>query len=75
LRALKGAQRVIVLVPARNQGSTVFCVVAPIVPELVAEELVDEGVVVNGQSTDRTVEMAAASGATVLPLPAHCERS
>ena len=69
LVALKGDRTVSVLVPALNEEPTVAGVVAPLVDLLVPAGLVDEVVVVDGGSTDRTAEAARAAGARVLHLP------
>lgn len=68
LVALKADRSVSVLVPALNEAATVAGVITPLVQELFA--LVDEVVVVDGGSTDRTPELAEATGARVLRLPA-----
>ena len=69
LVARKAGRTVSVLVPARDEEPTVTGVVRPLVEELVPAGLVDEVVVVDGRSTDRTAELAAAAGARVLRLP------
>ncbi len=69
LVALKGERTVSVLVPALNEEPTVAGVVGPLVDVLVPAGLVDEVVVVDGGSTDRTAERARAAGARVLYLP------
>ena len=56
-----------VCIPARNEATTVGAVVAAIRAALVkAAPLVDEIVVVDDHSTDRTAELAAAAGARVV---------
>ncbi len=67
LIALKADAAVSVLVPALNEAATVAGVVTPLVEEL--HGLVDEVVVVDGGSSDRTADLAAAAGARVLHLP------
>jgi glucosyl-3-phosphoglycerate synthase len=67
LIARKGSATVTVLVPALDEASTVGGVVTPLVEELA--HLIDEVVVVDGGSTNRTAELAAAAGARVLHLP------
>jgi glucosyl-3-phosphoglycerate synthase len=67
LLARKGAQRVSVVLPARNEEATVGGVVAAVVP-LLGSGLVDELIVLDGSSTDRTAAVAAEAGATVIPL-------
>ena len=66
---LKAGRTVTVLVPALNEDATVQGVLAPLQAELVAGGLVDELLVVDGGSTDRTAELAAQEGAQVLHLP------
>lgn len=61
--SLKGATRVAVVIPARDEEATVGSVVAAIAEDLA--DLVDELVVVDSLSTDRTAEVAAAAGAAV----------
>jgi glucosyl-3-phosphoglycerate synthase len=72
----KGTARVSVVVPARDEEATVGEVVARVVADLVPTGLVDEVVVVDGRSTDRTAAVAAAAGARVVALPerAHGHR-
>ncbi len=69
LVARKGASRVSVVVPALNEVATVAGVVGPLVQELVPAGLVDEVLVVDGGSSDGTVEVATSAGARVLQLP------
>jgi glucosyl-3-phosphoglycerate synthase len=66
----KGDRTVSVVIPALNEEPTVAGVVSPLVTELVPCGLVDEVLVVDGGSTDRTAELAADAGATVAHLPA-----
>lgn len=68
LAAAKHGRSVAALVPALDEQATVEGVVRPLVTELA--DLVDEVVVVDGGSTDRTAELAARAGARVLSLPA-----
>jgi glucosyl-3-phosphoglycerate synthase len=70
LVAAKRGRTVTVLVPALDEEATVEGVVGPLVTELVPAGLVDEVVVIDGGSADRTAELAAAAGARVLRLPA-----
>jgi len=62
----KGASVVSVCLPARNEASTVGPIVATIHNELVGRGLVDEVIVIDDHSTDRTAEIAAAEGAKVV---------
>ncbi|MGW5571099.1 glucosyl-3-phosphoglycerate synthase [Nocardia thailandica] len=64
LVAAKQGRRVSVVLPALNEEATVAGVLASIRP-LCAAGLVDELVVVDSGSSDRTAEVAAAAGATV----------
>ncbi|HEX2316141.1 MAG TPA: glucosyl-3-phosphoglycerate synthase [Thermomonospora sp.] len=62
-----GAGRISVVLPARNEEETVGTIVAAIRRDLVERApLVDEIVVVDSRSTDRTAEVAAAAGADVV---------
>ena len=66
LAAAKGTTTVSVCLPARNEETTVGAVVGSIHRHLIeATPLVDEIVVVDDHSTDRTAERARASGALV----------
>jgi glucosyl-3-phosphoglycerate synthase len=63
----KGAARVSVVLPALNEAATVGRIVTRIHRDLVDRTgLVDELVVMDSGSTDRTVEVAAAAGARVV---------
>lgn len=64
LLAAKGSRTVSVVLPALDEEATVATVVASIRPLL--GTLVDELVVLDSGSTDRTVEVAAAAGARVV---------
>lgn len=64
LLAAKGSRTVSVVLPALNEQATVGTVVASIRP--LVGTLVDELVVLDSGSTDRTVEVAAAAGARVV---------
>jgi glucosyl-3-phosphoglycerate synthase len=67
LVAAKAGRRVSVVLPALDEEATVGAIVAAIVPLTVGPApLVDELVVVDSGSTDRTVEVAAAAGAAVV---------
>ncbi len=66
LTEAKGDQRISVCLPAHNEAATVGDIVAAIRTDLVERvPLVDEILVVNDRSTDRTAEVAAAAGARV----------
>lgn len=67
LAAAKADQTISVCIPARNEESTVGDIVATITDRLVSEvALVDEIVVIDDHSSDRTAEVARAAGATVV---------
>ncbi|GAA2561187.1 glucosyl-3-phosphoglycerate synthase [Pseudonocardia hydrocarbonoxydans] len=67
LVAAKAGRRVSVVLPALDEEATVGAIVAAIVPLTGGPApLVDELVVVDSGSTDRTVERAAAAGARVV---------
>lgn len=67
LLAAKGTTRISVVLPARDEEATVGQIVAAIRRDLVeAAPLVDEIVVIDSRSTDRTAEVAAAAGADVV---------
>jgi glucosyl-3-phosphoglycerate synthase len=67
LVAVKAGRRVSVVLPALDEEATVGAIVTAIVPlTLGPTPLVDELVVVDSGSSDRTVEVAAAAGATVV---------
>ena len=67
LVAAKAGRRVSVVLPALDEEETVGAIVAAIVPLTTgAQPLVDELVVIDSGSTDRTVERAAAAGARVV---------
>ncbi|WP_019633429.1 glucosyl-3-phosphoglycerate synthase [Actinomadura atramentaria] len=67
LLAAKGSARISVVLPARNEEETVGAIVAAIRRDLVERvPLVDEVVVVDSRSTDRTAAVAAAAGARVV---------
>ena len=73
LLALKGTATIAVCLPARDEETTVGEIVATIRNELVGRHgsvpgLVDELVVIDDHSTDRTAAAAAAAGALVLPV-------
>ncbi len=64
LLAAKGSRTVSVVLPALNEEATVADVIASVRPLL--GSLVDELVVVDSGSTDRTVEVSRAAGARVV---------
>jgi glucosyl-3-phosphoglycerate synthase len=67
LVAAKDGRRVSVVLPALDEEATVGAIVTAILPlTLGPAPLVDELVVVDSGSTDRTVEVATAAGATVV---------
>lgn len=67
LRLLKAGATVSVVLPARDEQDTVATIVRAIRRHLMDRHpLVDELVVVDSHSTDRTAEVAAAAGATVV---------
>jgi glucosyl-3-phosphoglycerate synthase len=65
LLAAKGSATVAVIIPALEVETTIAGVVAP-VSALAGRGLVDELVVVDGGSRDRTAEVASEAGATLL---------
>jgi len=66
LVAAKGKHRIAVVIPARDEEQTIADVVTQIRQALVVEApLVDELVVMDSLSSDRTAEVAAAAGAAV----------
>jgi len=67
LVAAKAGRRISVVLPALDEEATVGAIVAAIVPLTTGRTpLVDELVVMDSGSTDRTVEIAAAAGARVV---------
>ena len=75
----RGGHRVSVVLPARDEEATVGRLVADLRRRWVRDvPLVDELVVMDSDSTDRTAGVAAAAGADVVPtarvLPAHGSR-
>ncbi|MEX0426324.1 glucosyl-3-phosphoglycerate synthase [Nocardioides sp. DS6] len=66
LLALKGSQRVSLVVPAKNEAPTVGGLVTRLRATLMeTASLVDELVVIDSDSTDATAQVAAAAGAAV----------
>src|SRR3954452_5409755 len=75
----RGGHRISVVLPARNEEATVGVIVRDLVARWVEGlPLVDELVVVDSNSTDRTAEVACAAGADVVAaadvLPSHGDR-
>ncbi|MDX6200148.1 MAG: glucosyl-3-phosphoglycerate synthase [Actinomycetota bacterium] len=69
LLAVKGDQRIAVVLPARNEQPTVGAIVRTIRRELVeGVGLVDEVIVMDSRSTDGTAVAAARAGATVFAV-------
>jgi glucosyl-3-phosphoglycerate synthase len=66
LLAAKRDQRVSVVLPARDEAATIGAIVRTVRNDLVAAGLVDEVVVVDSHSSDRTADEAASAGATVV---------
>jgi glucosyl-3-phosphoglycerate synthase len=67
LRAAKGGTTVSVVIPARDEQHTVGAIVATVRRQLMGKAgLVDELIVVDSRSLDRTAEVAAGAGATVV---------
>lgn len=66
LAAAKAQQRVSVVIPARDEAGTIGGIVAGIRDELVrGQQLVDEVVVIDSDSSDDTAALAFSAGATV----------
>ena len=71
--ARKGALRIAVCLPARNEEGTVGGIVGTIRDELMgAGGLVDELIVIDDGSTDATASVAIDAGARVVPNAARC---
>lgn len=66
LRDLKGTQTVSVCLPARNEATTVGDIVTCLRRELLSTGVIDEIVVIDDHSSDRTAAVARAAGATVI---------
>jgi len=67
LAARKNGQRVSVVIPARDEERTIGAIVATVRHRLMEQvALVDELIVVDSRSRDRTAEVAARAGATVV---------
>ncbi len=65
---LKGSRRVSVCLPCRNEESTVGRVVGAILDDERALSLIDEVIVIDDRSTDRSAERAQRAGARVVPI-------
>jgi glucosyl-3-phosphoglycerate synthase len=66
LQALKGGQRISLVVPARNEAATVGGIVDRVRSVLMeTAQLVDEILVIDSDSTDATADVASRAGATV----------
>jgi glucosyl-3-phosphoglycerate synthase len=66
LQAAKGERRVTVIIPTKECANTIEGVLRLTVAPLAAHGLVDELVVVDAASADRTADIAAAAGARVV---------
>jgi glucosyl-3-phosphoglycerate synthase len=66
LQAAKGERRVTVIIPTKECATTIEGVLRLTVAPLAANGLVDELVVVDAASADRTADIAAAAGARVV---------
>ena len=67
LLRVKGDSRVSVVLPARNEEATVGAIVSTVREHLMDRlPLVDELIVVDSRSTDRTAQVARAAGAEVV---------
>jgi glucosyl-3-phosphoglycerate synthase len=66
LVATKGAHRVAVVIPARNEAGTIASIVAAVRHDLVSQApLVDDVIVIDSDSTDDTAAVAQRAGARV----------
>lgn len=68
ISGLKGAQRIAVCIPARDESATLGPILDT-VAGLHAEGIVDDVIVIDDHSADRTADVAARHGATVLTSP------
>jgi len=67
LLAAKGDTTVSVCLPARNEADTVGQIVGALHRDLLRPGVIDELIVIDDHSTDRTAAIATAAGATVVP--------
>jgi glucosyl-3-phosphoglycerate synthase len=67
VRAAKGTTTISVIIPAKDEASTIGGVLAAVLPQ-VAAGLVEEVLVIDDGSSDGTAEVARSAGATVLTL-------
>lgn len=67
LCALKGAHRISVCIPARNEQATIFDIVATVRRDLIdGPRLVDEVIVIDDRSEDETAALAVTAGAVLV---------
>ena len=64
---LKEQRRISVVLPARDEATTIGAIVTAIRRDLVTTGLVDEVLVIDSRSRDETADVARSAGATVLP--------
>lgn len=64
----KGSTRVSVCLPCRNEEASVGHVVSALLGHQRSAELIDQLLVIDDGSSDRSAEVAAAAGATVVPI-------
>ncbi len=68
LLELKGRRRISVVLPARDEATTVGAIVEAVRSDLQGPGLVDEVIVVDSRSQDDTADVARAAGAEVVPV-------
>jgi glucosyl-3-phosphoglycerate synthase len=66
LRSAKGSDSVSVCLPARNEATTIGDIILKLRRDLLDTGVIDEIVVIDDHSTDRTAAVATAAGATVV---------